>query len=251
MDSEQALIHLPQELRYLADERPKRLSVPATREPGTFSPPYRDQSTLTKVASSRLASLIHAESDSNEGAVAHPGWLQGRGIPPLLISLRYEDLDAFGASRALAELDLAARRAGAMYRQLAAGGASDRWPEPIRTHRAGLRLLDARVGSFNVIATVWGTLVTIAASSPVSVASLIALAWDVGRGAVHVTKRWRGAVLRQGDGYSRSEASQPWGIKHTKELAPVLAKVIENDQGFEFTLADGDRQLKITVLPRQ
>jgi hypothetical protein len=30
----------------------------------------------------------------------------------------------------------------------------------------------------------------------------------------------------------------------------VLAKAIENDQGFEFSLTDGNQSLKITVLPK-
>lgn len=251
MDSDLILLRVPSELKYLADERTERRSAPAIRGSEAWSPRYEELPGLAEVAAKRLTTLIRTESVLREEKVAYPTWLQGQAIPRLVVSLHCEGRDVFGVSRALAKLDLAVRRAGAMYQHLSRGRSLTRWPEPIRTHRAGLYLLDAGVGSFDALMTVWGVLVTAAASAPVSVASLIALAWDIGRGAIHVTKRWRGAVLQQEDEHRRFEPAQSWGIKHTKELVPVLEKVIENDRGFEFSLTDGDLQLKITVLPRE
>lgn len=254
MDKELSVFRVPGELEYLATERPSP-SVPRTMvEFDPWSPRASQSTKLTGAASQRLSELARAELRRDQPSVAHPVWLQNRAIPRLIVSLRYNELDAFGASRAMARLDLAARRAGAMHRQLTTGQRIKAWPAPLRTYQGGLHLLDARVGSFDVLLTVWGTLVTIAASAPVSVASLIALAWDVGRGTVHVTKRWQGAALataqRDRPSLDRQESARQWGIPHTKELAPVLAKAIENDQGFEFSLTDGNQSLKITVLPK-
>lgn len=153
---------------------------------------------------------------------ARPAWLQNRAIPRLIVTLRYDGQDAFGAARALQRLDLAARRAGAMQRRLMVSEVDKSWPQPLRTYQGGLHVLDARVGSVDILMTVRGALVTIAGSAPISVASLMALAWDVGRGAVHVTKRWQGAVMarpqRDPMVHERVEAAQDWASR-TRRLS--------------------------------
>jgi hypothetical protein len=164
-------------------------------------------------------------------------------------------MDAFGSSRLLADLDLAVRRAGSLYRQLPSANKLDQWPRAIRTHHGGLRLLDARVGSFDLLMTFWGSLVSLATSSPVAVAGMIALAWDVTRGSARIANRWLGAALTASQDGRPSldppEGSEPWGIRQTKVLTPVMTEAIANDQGFEFYMAETDRKVKLVVSPKE
>lgn len=164
-------------------------------------------------------------------------------------------MDAFGASRLLADLDLAARRAGALHRKILRGDGAGKWPTPLRTTQGGLRLLDARVGSFDVLLTLWGSLVTIAGSSPVTVAGLMALAWDVGRGSYRLGKKWVAAALTEAmevpPSLETPPSAQPWGIQHTKSLAPRMSEAIANDQGFEFVLNETEGTIKLTVPPKE
>ncbi|MCI2958391.1 hypothetical protein MN032_11870 [Agromyces atrinae] len=124
----------------------------------------------------------------------------------------------------------------------------------MRTYQGGLRLLDARIGSFDVVTTVWGSLVSIASSSPVVVASLIALAWDVTRGTKRLADRWVGSALDTNhDGppvLQAPTAGEPWGVQHTKAFIPVLDAAIADGRGVEYFLDEADRTLKITVLPK-
>lgn len=249
-----SLFRVPGELEYLTAmgrSATARLEESEAESRSLFDAP-RD---LSGLAAHRITNLVRAELQQKVLAVAHPAWLQSRAIPRLIVTLRYDGQDAFGVARSLRRLDLAARRAGAMQRRLMVSEVDKTWPQPLRTYQGGLHVLDARVGSVDVLMTVWGALVTIAGSAPISVASLMALAWDLGRGVIHVTKRWQGAVMarpqRDPMVHDRIEAAQDWGIKHTKALAPVLLKAIENDQGFEFALKDGPQQIKLTVLPKE
>jgi len=216
---------------------------------------YPQRERLSASASNRLARLAHLEATREGPRVAHPDWLEGRPVPRLIVRARYTGTDAFGASRMMAQLDLATRRAWSAQRSLASDESLKDWPLPLRTYRGGLRLLDAQVGSLDLLMTVWGELVTIATSAPIAVASLLALSWDVTRGLAHLATRWRASPLARDQGGAPSleppASSANWGVKHTKELAPVLAQAVENDQGFEFFLADGEHELKIVVLPKQ
>ena len=257
MDKSLELFRVPRELGYLTSEGallPSSLRSVRADDQG-LSTQIMGAPALSATASRRLAGLFRLELSGQQLSTVHPTWLDGLAVPRLLVSTRYAGLDAFGASRSIARLDLAARRAGALSRQLLKGEKVAGWPHPMRTHRGGLHLLDANVGSFNALMTVWGALVAIAGSSPVSVASLIALAWDVGRGTARLANGWVGAaVIKAPNSEPTVEApasSVPWGIEHTKALAPVLADAIANDQGVEFFLVDGDQQLKITVLPKE
>jgi hypothetical protein len=125
----------------------------------------------------------------------------------------------------------------------------------MRTYQGGLHLLDTRLGSFDVLMTFWGSLVTLATSSPVAVAGLMALALDVGRGSFRLANRWVGATLiaSQDDRPSLDapENATPWGIQHTKALAPTMREAISNDQGFEFFLDESEHTIKLTVPPRE
>lgn len=254
MEKSLRLFNVPGELDYLTSER---TNLTTGREPRAIEPwtqRFDSMPSLTPTASNRLRDLARGELQDDKVDVAHPQWLNGQAVPRLIVTAEYTGHDAFGASRLLAELDLAARRAGAMQSYLLRGGV-DKWPAPLRTYQGGLRLLDARVGSFDVVLTVWGSLVTIAGSSPVAVASLIALAWDVGRGTVRLANRWRGAALgrvqRDQPVLEAAEDAEPWGIQHTKALAPLMRNVVANGQGFEFFLDGEERKIKLTVPPKE
>lgn len=249
MDKSLDRIRVPRELDHLSEERSGVQQPRQRRDESRRS----SKPALTPTASHRLRQLTQAERDSSELSVAHPAWLDGLAVPRLIVSARYVGQDAFGSSRLLADLDLAARRAGAIQRQLIRGNEIHRLPDSLRTHDAGLRLLDARLGSFEVLLTVWGSLVAIAGSSPVAVAGLMALSWDMGRGVLRQADRWVGAVLgeeqREQPTLVAPVAGEPWGVQHTKVLAPVMRDVVANDQGFELFLDEKERQIKLTVLP--
>lgn len=255
MDKSVRLSRVPGELDYLALERPSISSVQSTREVDPWTPSYGMSPSLTPTASQRLRKLVHAELQDDELSVAHPVWLTGQAVPRLIVTAKYTGQDAFGSSRLLADLDLAARRAGALQRQLLRSAEIEKWPAPLRTYQGGLRLLDARMGSFDVLLTAWGSLVTIAGSSPVAVASLMALAWDVGRGTLRLANRWVGAALPEGQQDQPSldvpDAAEPWGLQHTKTLAPVMRDVVANGQGFELFLNEKERKIKLTVPPKE
>lgn len=255
MDKSLQLFRMPGELTYLAEERP--LVPPGTilRTLDSWTNPKPPAARLTGAAVNRLINLSAQEMASGEITAAHPSWLDGQAIPRLIVTARYAGMDAFGASRLLADLDLAARRAGALQRQLLRGDRVDHWPAPLRTTQGGLRLLDARVGSFDVVLTLWGSLVMIAGSSPVTVASLMTLAWDVGRGSYRLGKKWVATAIteaREGPPSLDLPASgQPWGLQHTKALAPRMSEAIANDQGFEFTLNEKEGTINFTVPPKE
>ena len=255
MDKSLSLLRVPGELDYLATERPRTWRDRPFREIIPWFTGSDSTPPLSAVATRRLGNLARTGL-REEPSVARPVWTDGRAIPRLVVTARYEGRDAFGSSRLLADLDLAARRAGALHRQVIRGDLKDRWPDPIRTYQGGLRLLDARVGSFDVLMTFWGSLVMLASSSPVAVAGMMALAWDMGRGSVRLANRWVGAALTAAqDDKPSLEApdggGEPWGIQHTKALAPALEAAATNGTGVEFFLDEAEHRIKFTVLPRE
>ncbi|WP_309615468.1 hypothetical protein [Salinibacterium sp.] len=255
MENSLVLRRVPAELEYLSAEKSALTPLSSARALSNWSEDYREPARLSAAASGRLAQIMRLEASKDDRRVAHPAWLDGRAVPRLIVRARYNGSDVFGASRMMAQLDLAARRAGSIQRSLVLGEDLKGWPHPLRTHQGGLRLLDAQVGSLDLLMTVWGGLVTVATSAPIAVAGLIALSWDLKRGVVGAVSRWRASPLnREQAGRPSLEppaSSTAWGVKHTKELAPVLAQAVANDQGFEFFLSDGESQLKIVVLPKQ
>jgi len=251
---EKALV--PADLDYLSSrELPARVDLRVPRVLDRYGPFRSPAPALSGAASGRLADVARTEMAGVESPFVRPGWLNQQPIPRLVISARYDGRDAFGASRMLGRLDLAARRAGAMYHQIMIRGSKKReWPEPIRTFQGGLHLLDARVGSFEVLTTVWGVLVSVATSSPVAVAGLMALAWDVGQTGKYVAARWRaGAVVEQPNGrpsFDVSDATEPWSANQTQKLVLVMNRAIANNQAFEYSLDGRELQIRLTVLPK-
>ncbi len=245
---------MPRELDYLADERPITWRDRPFREIVSSSSHHFSLPGLTPTASKRIGDLAQTEAERGF-SVVHPPWLGGQAIPRLIVTAKYDGLDAFGASRLMADLDIAARRAGSLYRRIVRDGGADGWPSPMRRSQGGLHLLDARLGSFDVLMTFWGSLVMLATSSPVAVAGLMALALDVGRGSFRLANRWVGAALlaSQDDRPSLDAPAHatPWGIQHTKALAPTMREAISNDQGFEFFLDENEHTIKLTVPPKE
>lgn len=246
------LVHIPSELEYLERQNPTSPRRVSSDVLTSWSSDFRNKFAIPQTASNRLTKLARSELTQRDFQVSRPSWLNDQAIPRLIVTAKYLGNDAYGASRLLADLDLAARRAGAMQKQLLSRGSLDVMPVPLRTHQGGLSLLDTRVGSFEIVTTIWGSLVTIAGSSPVSVASLIALAYDFTRVSASVTSRWVG-VVRKSKQDARPElgsdptAGLPWGVQQTKTLAPVLADAVASGLGFEFALNERDRQIKLTV----
>lgn len=246
------LQQLPGELEYLAHGR-RFTSRDHAPELALRHHSSRSKPSLTGVAASRLVGLARVEQNGGFSSL-RPTWLNGQAIPRLLVLARYEGSDAFGSSRLLADLDLSARRAGALFRTLLRDGEAKRWPAPLRTYEGGLRLLEVRLGSFEVVMTFWGSLAMLASSSPVAVAGMMSLAWDVGRGSVRAADRWLGAALAAGQGESpsleRPAHAQQWGLGHTKALAPVLEAAAVSGSGAELVVNEIDRTVKLSVLPR-
>lgn len=252
MDKSLKLFRVPGELDYLTHERPSAESQ-RPRQVEYRSHNDKPVPALSRAASQRVLALADLEQESGP-SVAHPGWLGGQAIPRLIVLARYAGQDAYGSSRLLADLDIATRRAGALMNRLTWPDKSDRWPRPMRTYQGGLHLLDARVGSFDIAMTVWGSLVTWATSSPIAVAGMLALAWDVGRGGIRLANRWLAAAQAEGQDYRPSlEApsdAEPWGARLTKELAPTMQAAAANGQGFEYYLDESDRTVKLVVPPK-
>ncbi|MDL9979039.1 hypothetical protein [Microbacterium candidum] len=247
---------VPADLEYLASsELPAGVALRVPPDHDRYAPDKASPATLSGAASRRLADIARAELPEADSAFVRPDWLNQQAIPRLLVSARYDGRDAFGASRMLARLDLAARRAGAMYRQIMNGdGKKKEWPEPLRTYQGGLHLLDVRLGSVEVLSTVWGALVSVATSSPIAVAGLMSLAWDIGQTGRYVAARWRaGALVHQTDArpsFDASGATEPWSTSQTQNLMPVMNSAIANNQGFEYSLDGRELQVKLTVLPK-
>lgn len=131
----------------------------------------------------RLRSLARQELRSRQQRFVTPNWSREGALPGLIVAQRYAGGDAYNASRQTAEVDTALRRAAALLGLLEAGERVEAWPRPIRPERGGLWLLDARYGSLDLLWTFYGSLVAVATSTPISLASFASLAWISGKSA--------------------------------------------------------------------
>lgn len=252
MEKALQLANLPGALDYLTDARPRTRESRGNLLVGRSKFPVLEPS-VTGATAVRLTGLAQIEL-AQDASYVNPKWLEGQSVPRLLISAKYEGSDAFGSSRLMADLDLSARRAGALFRKLANDGQAKGWPTPMRTYEGGLRTLDIRPGSLEVVMTFWGSLVMLASSSPVAVAGMMSLAWDVGRGSLNLANRWVGAAIssahEQRPSLDRPVNGEQWGIRHTKALAPVLEAAAATGSGAELVVNEVDRTVKLSVLPR-
>ncbi len=125
----------------------------------------------------------------------------------------------------------------------------------MRPERGGLWVLESRRGSYELVATVYGALVSLAISTPVSLASLACLAWD---SAVAVSRLGRWTVGQfQGspsDGppeLGSSHGHDEWGMKQTKALQPVMLEAAKTGSGLEFVNNSGTGEVRLTIYPRE
>lgn len=175
-------------------------------------------------------------------------------VPRLVVTLRSRQSDAYEISRALYDLDLACRRAGATLAAYREGRGLDYWAFPYRPERTGLLIVDSRIGSWEAAAAFYGMLAMLATSSPVSIASLIALSWQAGAGTRRAGQ-WLAGRLGNRSVTSPLEVDPSpsnyvtWGIGQTKALEPVMLEAATSGHGFEFVNNYQTGEVRLTVYP--
>lgn len=203
---------------------------------------------------SRIRRILRAEIREPRLRYMRPRWIESEeAIPGLVISLRYERQDAHGIASRTRDLDLAFRRAAATLENYHEGERNVGWAYPMRPERGGLWVLDARRGSYEILATVYGSLVIWATSTPVSLASLVSLAWDSAVGATRVG-RWAVSKFHgsPNDGQPQLGSSQgdaKWGLKQTKALQPVMLDAAKAGSGLEFVNNSATGEVRLTIYP--
>ncbi len=209
----------------------------------------------------RLRSLARQELRSRQSRTVNPAWSSVKeAIPGLIVVQRYNGCDAFNASRYIADLDAAMRRAAGLLAMLEAGDQVEAWPRPIRPERGGLWLLDARYGSLDLLWTMYGSLVAAATSTPVTLASFTCLAWSSGKG-VRKAGQWVVQTLTPGQLHQRPSASdyaeqdigangEIWHERTTKRLVPVFKQAINDGRGLDFRATGPGGELRLIVTPR-
>ena len=208
----------------------------------------------------RLRSLGREEVRSRQQRYITPSWSREGALPGLIVAQRYIGGDAYNASRQTAELDTALRRAAALLGLLEAGDEVNAWPRPIRPERGGLWLLDAQYGSLDLLWTFYGSLVAVATSTPISLASFASLAWSSGR-SVRMAGRWIVRSLRHGELSDRPSAGnalevtdgkgEVWHERTTKRLVPIFKEAIRDGRGLDFKATGPSGEVRLIVTPRQ
>jgi hypothetical protein len=185
-----------------------------------------------------------------------PAWLDPDvAIPGFVVSIRYTGQDAHGITHSLRTVDLAMRRAAVTVDRMRLGETLDGWPTALRPERGGLLLLDSRTGSFEAVATVYGSLVSIALSSPIALASAFSLVWDAaaasrrfGRWVVRRVDNTRDLEpLRKRDDVSRGE---DWGLHQTKALTPVMKAAAAAGSGLEYEYNSRVGTVRLVIYPQ-
>lgn len=207
-----------------------------------------------------LRRLARHEARSQEPRITSPSWTTEREIPGLIIAQHYSGSDAFGTTRQTAELDLAFRRAAMLITQIEAGEPITSWPRPIRPARGGLWLLDARYGSLDAVYTVYGALVTVAISQPVSLASFASLAWASSKSATRLARRWIVRVLHPSELAERPRAADASpattyddGIvldRMTRRLLPIFKQAVDDGCGLDFHAKGPSGEIRLIVTPK-
>jgi hypothetical protein len=248
---------VPEQLAALArremtvmDEAPDRaIDVPLGYERHPIGP----------TVSNRLRGLARQEARSRQPRIVTPGWSQETALPGLIIAQRYVGGDAFGIARQTAELDMAVRRAVALMKLMETGERVTAWPQPIRPRRGGLWLLDARYGSLDLLWTVYGSIVTVATSTPISLASFASLAWLASRSASRMAHRWVVRPLAPSELAHRPSAGDPvpsashgdtWEERTTKRMIPVFKLAISEGSGIDYRATGPSGEVRFIVPPR-
>jgi hypothetical protein len=218
---------------------------------------YRGDYPIAKAVATRLERLVRLETRrSDQPRIVDPDWSRLGRIPGLIVAQRVENGTAFRSARQIAGLDKAFRRAAALIDLVEGHEHIERWPLPIRPERGGLLLLDVEYGSLDALWTFYGTLTTLAQSSPVSLISLASLAWDASRSAAKATQ-WTVHRLAGNEILHRpsaadpgNHAGEPWKLETTKRMLPVLLKSVEEGYGIDFTVSDDAGKIRLLLTPR-
>lgn len=202
----------------------------------------------------RMRKILRSESQNPVPRFMQPAWLESEiAVPTLLVSLRYKSQDAHGITQSIREIDLAFRRAAATIEAIRRGGHRGVWAPAIRPERGGLWALDYRRGSFEMLTTFYGGLVTLATSTPVSLAALTSLAWDSAASARRLGSWTVGKFTEnpdEGPPQSGSPVSDSeWGVKQTKALTPVMSAAAAAGNGLEFVNNSATGEMRLTIYP--
>jgi hypothetical protein len=222
-------------------------------------PDELEQLPIAPTVAGRLRSLVRQEARRRPRYTA-PAWSPQLTIPALIVAQWRAEDDAFGCARQIAELDKALRRATALIKLFRKGERVEAWPHPIRPESGGLRLLDVRYGSFDALWTVYGTLVSVAASTPVSLASFASLAWATSKYASHKARQWVVRPLESRELVNRPSAADPlptiassadtWQERTTKRLIPLFRQAVEDGRGLDYRYSGQDGEIRFMVTPR-
>lgn len=210
---------------------------------------------LGPTARRRISQVARREAAVRDTGYIVPRWLNTEeAIPGFLVSLRYEGRDVHGAQVRLHDLDIAFRRAAATLESMSVRRLDNGWSYPMRPERGGLWLLDARQGSFEVVATVYGALVAVATSQPIALAALASLALDAKVAASRlghwVGQQFGSQTMGAPPALGSPAEGERWGIENTKALSPVMLAAIEAGVGFEFVNTSSTGEVRIAVPPR-
>ncbi|MDQ1746178.1 MAG: hypothetical protein QOD07_441 [Frankiaceae bacterium] len=185
-------------------------------------------------------------------------WTRDHTLPGVLIAASYERSEVAGFSGLISSLDQAARRAAAtMAMPAKAFGPQFRWPTPLRQERGGLVLVDVQPGSWHVLMTVYGELVSLATSAPVSLAHLTVLAWQMNAPVRWAAGKWRArstSVTEFRDpprALRASDAGEPSPLGRLAALTVPTTEAIKAGHGVDLSYEEGDLRLRfITTPPR-
>jgi hypothetical protein len=162
------------------------------RDSLSFSPNLNDQLGTYELRAprpatiSRARQLLKLEIDT---------YVAPANVSPVQILIHHHCASnaVFEVNRQLSVLDTAFRRAAAAIAQLERRDRVESWPRPMLPNKCGLLVVDTSIGSVDTILVVYGSLVQLAQSAPVSVASLVTLIWDATKAARRIAWGW---VLR-------------------------------------------------------
>jgi hypothetical protein len=218
--------------------------------------PYRD---IGPTLARRLRSLARQETRSLRPRITDPTWSPHGPIPGLIVAQRRAGGDAFGCAHQIADLDMAFRRAATLIELLLSGEQVHSWPIPVRPERGGLWLLDSRYGSFDALWSFYGTLVSVATSTPVSLASFASLAWNSGKYGYQKTTKWLVHRIEPAELADRPSANDSlpstvtrvdtWQERTTKRLMPLLKQAVDDGYGLDFRATGPNGELRFIITP--
>lgn len=218
-----------------------------------------DRHAISPTVANRLRTLLRQEARLAQQRIVAPNWSRQGALPGLIVAQRYVGGDAFGAARQTAELDAAFRRAAGLMDLVDSGERPQAWPRPIRPERGGLWLIDATYGSVDLLWSFYGTLVSVATSTPVSLASFASLAWSASRSASRMASRWTVRSLEPSELAERPSAASAvpvvshgdtWEERTTKRLIPIFKLAVSDGRGIDYKATGPSGEIRLIVPPR-